>query len=137
MRKILLAFALLCGSAVFADDDRPIALDLLPNKARTFLSEHFDSRLVQLRREADDDSYEALLADGTKIEFDKRGRWTEVEGRKIPVKALPEKVAAYLRQYHPKAVIKNVSREGKYYEVEFSNGREITLDKKGRLKRND
>lgn len=59
-----------------------VSLDRLPRESRDFLSHHFHDSVVErvMQEYSGARGYEVSLADGTDIEFDARGDWTEVDG---------------------------------------------------------
>ena len=62
----------------------------LPATAREFIATHFpDTRiaLIKIDREGGrTDSYDVLLENGSDLEFDRRGQWTEIEAERPVVK---------------------------------------------------
>ena len=65
-----------------ADDDKPVTVDQLPQKAQTFIKQYFADKQVSLaKQERDffDKSYEVMFVNGEKVEFDKNGEWKDVD----------------------------------------------------------
>ena len=60
----------------------------LPATAREFIATHFpDTRiaLIKIDREGGRaDSYDVLLENGSDLEFDRRGQWTEIDAERTP-----------------------------------------------------
>lgn len=84
MKKFWIALlgAGLFATAVFADGDEvPVRMHELPDAARTLVDKYFrDIEVTSAMMEKGmAPSYEVKLADGTKIDFDARGEWTDVE----------------------------------------------------------
>ena len=69
-----------------AGNDKPIAINALPVKAQTLLSNHFNNQKVMLatiETGVINKSYDVVLQNGTKLEFDKKGNLTEI-GLSLP-----------------------------------------------------
>ena len=73
MKKILalLVCLLIISISVRADDDRPVRFDQLPVKAQAYVKKYFPQEKV-VKIEKEDRGYEAKLANGMKLEFDKK-----------------------------------------------------------------
>ena len=85
MMKILMiaiCCILSCNMAANAGNDKPIAVNALPVKAQTLLSTHFNNQKVMLatiETGVINKSYDVVLQNGTKLEFDKKGNLTEID----------------------------------------------------------
>lgn len=117
-----------------ADNAKPIAFNQLPTQAQKFVKQYFaNSKVVvtTLENEILDKSYDVALDNGTKLEFNKKGEWTEVSCTSgcVPCQVIPQGVATYLETNFPKAEIKKIERDNGRYEVELRNGTEITFNK--------
>ena len=79
--------------------------------------------------------YEVVLNDGTQIDFSSSGEWQEVAVRNgsVPAELIPEGVTRYLSQHYPDMEVRRVDRDRRTFEVELSNGLELTFDKHCRL----
>ena len=65
-----------------ADDDKPITVEQLPQKAQQFIKQYFADKtvtLAKMERDFMDKSYEVLFSNGEKVEFDKNGEWKDVD----------------------------------------------------------
>ena len=83
MKKLLLLFVCLftLQTIARADDDKPIQVSQMPQKAQQFIKQHFaGSNIAMAKVESDflQKSYDVIFTDGNKVEFDKKGNWTEV-----------------------------------------------------------
>ena len=75
-----------------ADDDKPITVEQLPQKAQQFIKQYFADKtvtLAKMERDFMDKSYEVLFSNGEKVEFDKNGEWKDVDCKQSVVPALP------------------------------------------------
>ena len=92
MKKIFLSIACVFAlvTTACADNYQPINLTQLPEKAQTFLSTYFpDSKISLIRKETDvlELSYDVIFTNGSKVEFDRKGNWTEVDCLTHPLPA--------------------------------------------------
>ncbi len=132
MKKLLLLIVCLFSFSAmsFADNDRPISFNQLPEKAKVFIKKHFQATEVQ-KTLSDDDSYEVRLKGGMKVEFEKSGRWKDVESRKRPVPdaLVPSKLMKEaLATFGPKVKVLEVSRDHDEIEIKLSNGKEMKMN---------
>lgn len=77
----LLGAGLFATAAFAGGDEVPVRMHELPDAAKTLVKKYFhDIEVVSATMEKGvAPSYEVKLADGTKIDFDARGEWTDVE----------------------------------------------------------
>lgn len=135
MKKILLFFVCLFAFSTmsFADEDKPISFNQLPQKAQVFIKNHFRFADVQkVYMDEDGDDYEVRMNGGVKIEFGKGGRWKEIETnrRGLPSGVVPERIMNKIRkQYGPKVRVMEISRDDDEIEVKLSNGKELNFDR--------
>ena len=125
-----------CTSAsALIDNDKPITLNDLPQSALTTITQNFVKRnvtLTVLETDLLDKSYNVYFKNGDKVEFDRKGNWTEVvcktEG--VPAALVPQAITDYVKSNHPDTKIVKIERENNTYEVNLSNGIEYTFNKK-------
>ena len=84
MRILIIAICCMMSFSFVAnaDNDKPINVKELPAKAQTLLSKHFKGQKVMLATIESgvlSRSYDVVLRNGTKLEFDKKGNLPEVE----------------------------------------------------------
>ena len=118
-----------------ADNNKPIPFEQLPQAAQQFVKTHFaDVKVTVTTIESGllEKSYDVILDDGTKVEFDRNGEWTEISCRtsNVPTKVVPQKISAYLQTTFPKNAVKKIERDNGRYEVELQSGAEVTFNKK-------
>ena len=135
MKKFILMIlsVLLFQNISYADSERVISADKLPIAAQKFLKTHFAEQSITYAKVDGymfDIDYEVRLADGTKIDFDSRGNWTSVERKAaaLPEKLVPTKIAEYVAKYYTGTKVVKIERNKRSYEVELSNGLELTFD---------
>ena len=83
MKKLfLLLVSVFTLQFVSADNDKPITFAQLPAEAQQFVKQNFgDAKVAFVKKESEifDTSYDLMFVNGDKIEFDKKGAWTEVK----------------------------------------------------------
>lgn len=136
MKKLM--FLLACVFTfqfAFADDDKAIAFEQLPEKAQAFVKQHFpEGKVAMVKMEAEwfDTSYEVMFNNGDRIEFNKKGEWTEVKCSTtgVPEAIIPEKIKEYVKANYPEAKVLRVEKDKYGYEIKLSNHWEIKFDTK-------
>ncbi len=141
MKKFMILTSLLLVvsiSTACADDEKTIDFTKLPNVAQQFISTHFPQDDVT-HVTSDKDDYEVRLSNGTKIEFQKNGEWSDVDCTPNPVPAsiVPEAIATYVTQNYPNAHIVQIDRDKRDYEIDLSNGLDLVFDLNGNFIRID
>ena len=133
-----LMIVICCAMASFmpahADNNKPIKVTDLPVWAQTVLSQHFNGQKVSfatIESGLIDKSYDVVLQNGTKIEFDKKGNVTEIDCKQgtVPVKLIPQAICAYLQNNQAGQTVRKIELNKNEYEVELSNGLDITFNK--------
>lgn len=115
--------------------DKVVRLSDLPQAAQELLSTHFaDNKPTMVLLDSDGlrTNYDVVLSDGTKIEFDKKGEWNEIDGKPqaVPTSLIPDPITTYVRQNFADVRIMQIERVRKGYEVTLSNGLELRFNKK-------
>ena len=138
MKKIVFLFISLFAMnfVALAGNDKPIQVSEMPKAAQLFIKNHFaDLSVAMAKVETDflDKNYDVVFTNGNKVEFDKKGNWTNVdcEHTQVPVAILPEAIRQYVAKNYPDAkVLKIEVTVRKGYDVELSNGFELEFDKR-------
>ena len=138
MKKFVFLFISLFAMnlVALAGNDKPIQVSEMPKVAQLFIKNHFaDLSVAMAKVETDflDKNYDVVFTNGNKVEFDKKGNWTNVdcEHTQVPVAILPEAIRQYVTQNYPDAkVLKIEVTDRKGYDVELSNGFELEFDKR-------
>ncbi len=134
----ILVCVLTLVTTIKADNYQPITRSQLPQKAQTFLSTYFpDSKISLTRKEIDvtELNYDVIFTDGSKVEFDRRGYWTEVDcvNHPLPEGIVPAEIANYINAHYPGAKVVKIERDYREYEVKLNNRVELTFNKKQQL----
>ena len=136
IRKVFISMAILFGAltTVLADDDKPVTIDQLPTKAKSFITEYFSNEKVALAKEEKDfwnSTFEVIFVNGNKLEFDNKGNWTEVNCKysSVPGKVVPSAIMSYIKKNYPDCKVLTIEIEKNRTEVKLSNRVEVTFNK--------
>lgn len=134
-----LALLLVCifafNFAAQANDDKPIKVDQLPQTSQQFIKKHFAGKSIAIAKMESgilEKSYDVIFTNGDKLEFDRKGQWTDVDCKysEVPASIVPKQIADYVKQNHKGVKILKLERERNRHDVDLSNGWELTFDKK-------
>ena len=141
MKKfILLALTALVGATVIAcADEKPISFSKLPEKAQTFVTEHFKTNVSLVRKDVFPTEYEVIFVNGDKIKFDSRGEWEEIECRQaaVPAAAVPAEIRSWLETNYPQQFIISIERDKRSWEIELDNRLDFKFNSRFQLLRID
>ena len=123
-----------CNMAANAGNDKPIYVNALPAKAQTLLNNHFNSQKVMLATIESgvvSRNYDVVLQNGTKLEFDKKGNLTEINCKQgiVPALLIPQTIKNYLKDNYAGQSVKKIEMNKNEYEVELTNGLDLTFNK--------
>ena len=123
-----------CNMAANAGNGKPISVDALPAKAQTLINNHFNGQKVMLATIESgvvSRSYDVVLKNGTKLEFDKRGNLTEIDCKQgiVPDQLIPQAITNYLKENYEGQSVRKIEINRKEYEVELTNGLDLTFNK--------
>ena len=123
-----------CNMVANAGNDKPISVNALPVKAQTLLSNHFNGQKVMLATIESgvvSRSYDVVLHNGTKLEFDKKGNFTEIDCKQgiVPAQLIPQAIKNYLKDNYAGQSVKKIEINKNEYEVELANGLDLTFNK--------
>ena len=132
MKKLLVILMSFIALGAFVSCDRVVSPEKLPAQAKQFLAAHFNGvEVLSVRK--DGGQYDAVLFDGTELEFTRGGKWIKVDCGMNPLPAgiLPASTAQYLTSKFPMNFATQVKYEQKRYEVELDNDLDLVFDKNG------
>ena len=123
-----------CNMVANAGNDKTISVNALPAKAQTLLSQHFNGQKVMLATIESgvvSRSYDVVLQNGTKLEFDKKGNLTEIDCKQatVPDQLIPQAIKNYLMANYAGQSVKKIEINKNEYEVELANGLDLTFNK--------
>ena len=140
MKKLLLSIVCLClfNVSVFADDDKPTTVAQMPQAAQQFISKYFSGKKVSLAKVDNgilDKSYDVIFTNGDKVEFDRKGNWTDVDCKYsvVPVGIVPTEIVKSVKSKYPDAKIIQIERDNRHYDVDLSNRWELKYNKQFKL----
>ncbi|MGH2622299.1 MAG: PepSY-like domain-containing protein [Sphingobacterium sp.] len=123
--------------------EKAITMAEMPQNAQEFVKKYYDVKSVSYVTLEDEffssKEYKVAFADGTKLEFDSKGQWTDVDaGRQaVPAGIVPQNIGDYVNQSFPNNKIVQISRSSRKYEVELTSGLDLDFDRKGNFIRID
>lgn len=136
MRIVMIAIFCMMSFNIVANagNDKPINVNELPAKAQTLLSKHFKGQKVMLATIESgvvSRSYDVVLRNGTKLEFDKKGNLTEIDCKQgiVPSQLIPQPIKNYLKKNYRGEAVRKIELNKKEYEVELTNGIDLTFNK--------
>lgn len=136
MRILMIAICCMMSFNIVANagNDKPINVKELPVKAHTLLSKHFKGQKVMLATIESgvvSRSYDVVLRNGTKLEFDKKGNLTEIDCKQsiVPSQLIPQPIKNYLKENYRGEAVRKIEWNKKEYEVELTNGIDLTFNK--------
>ena len=136
MKKIFFALACVFTLVTNACADNYQVIDnvQLPEKAQTFLSTYFPEAKISLARKEIDVMelhFDVVLTDGSKVEFDRKGNWTEVDclTNPLPDGIVPDGINKVVNTQYPEAKVIKIERDHREIDVKLSNRVELTFNK--------
>ena len=142
MKKLILAALAVFALGTFtvrADNGKAVSFEQLPQSAQQFVKKYFGKEKVALVKEERNflgtEEYDVMFLSNIKVEFDKSGEWKEVDCNHtaVPEGIVPVQIAAKAKELYPQAIILEISRDSREYEVKLSNRMELTFDLKFNL----
>lgn len=122
----------------FADIEKPVTFEQLPAAAQQTIKQHFADRKIALAKmeyEVLGKTYDVIFTNGDKIEFDSKGQWTDIHCKfsQVPDALIPAPIATYVKNNYPQTVIIDIERDRRTYDIDLSNGLELTFTKSFKL----
>lgn len=139
-KSIMAVICLIAGTVTtFADNGTPVKVSQLPTEAQQTIKSHFADKKVAMANEEGFiyKEYKVIFTTGEKIEFDRKGKWTEINCRRnaVPAKLVPAKIASYVKTNMAGKKIVKMERDISKgtYEVELEDDTEIKFNKNGNV----
>ena len=110
----------------------------LPATAQEFVKTYFGDYKIQYvfcDKEFIDIDYKLRFEDGTEIEFNSKGEWTNVSGEQkcIPTGFILKEITDYVATYHNDMCITDIERDFNRITVELNDTLEIEFSSKGKF----
>ena len=134
---------LLTVSAMCARDRVSRDVNLLPTEARELIKNHFAEASISYLKVDKNlfrvEGYDVRLTDGTELDFNSKGQWTEIEAEKnaVPASLIPDVIKKYMKQNYNGQHVKKIKHNRRGYELKLSNGLEVEFDNMGNFLRLD
>ena len=145
--KKYLKFSMVAAVAMMATtvqaQTEALQVNALPQPAQQFISKYYDINSVSHALVEDEffssKEYKVVLTDGTELEFDSKGNWTDIDGelKPVPEAIIPDKIRQYVHKTFPNNKIVQISRSSRKYEVELTSGIDLDFDSKANFIRID
>lgn len=134
---LTLAIILLFGANVFAQNGMT-KLEQLPAKAQEFVKTYFSDYKVSYvfaDKEFADTEYKIRFENGTEIDFNAKGEWTDVSSKNncIPTGFILKDITNYVEMNHNGMCITDIEREFNRIKIELNDSLEIEFNSKGKL----
>ena len=123
---------------VEADNYRMISPEELPREAQELLMGHFaatDISYAAAERSLFEREYKVFLADGTTIEFDRSGKWSDIDCPKseVPRVLVPKMIREVIDVQYSGQEIEQIELTKQGYDVELRGGVELKFNKQLKL----
>ncbi len=133
--KILCLVSMAMGISLnaSADTEKAITFEQLPAQAQQIIKSNFTEKklaLVKVETDLMGKDYDVVFTDGTKIEFDGNGKWTNIDCNfsAVPSALVPEAILTKVKELYPDATVNEIEREKRGFDVKLSNGMELKFD---------
>ena len=139
MKKQFLTLAAILFFSIVAFAQNGITkFEQLPAQAQEFVKTYFNDYKVSYilsDREFANVDYKIRFEDGTEIEFNAKGEWTDVSGKQncIPTGFILNEITDYVGLYHKDMCITDIEKEFNRITIELNNNLEIEFNSKGKL----
>ncbi len=108
MKSISILVILLLTLLTSCHKEETIAASKLPSEIRHYVSVHFpENKIIHcvVEKEFFQKSYDLILDEGFKLEFDGKNNVTDIDGHtKLPDSVIPEKIRAYVTANYPDTI---------------------------------
>lgn len=134
---LILAAALFLSISAFAQNNVK-QFNQLPATAQEFVKTYFNDYTIQYifsDKEFADVDYKIRFEDGTEIEFNAKGEWTDVSSKQncIPTGFILKEITDYVEMNHKNMCITDIEREFNRITIELNDSLEIEFNNKGKL----
>ncbi|WP_430613214.1 PepSY-like domain-containing protein [Flavobacterium sp. JP2137] len=145
MKNLVLSVAAVCllsftGVSCSSDDNNTTETTIptsdLPTPTKSFLDTYYlDATIIRIKMNirSVDEYYEVYLSNGTEIDFDQAGNWTEVDGnhQAIPTGFIHPSIVSYVATNYPTTAIESIDKKAYGFDVDLLNNSELRFDLQG------
>ncbi|MCZ2084189.1 MAG: PepSY-like domain-containing protein [Flavobacteriales bacterium] len=141
IKTLFASLILIFASFSVNAQDRIITENKLPKEIKTYIKKHFPNNTI-IQASIDKDlmskSYDVILKENIKLEFDSKNRIKEIEGNsKLPKSVIPNQILKYVQINYPKNFITDWELDNNNQKVELENGISLEFNMKGEFLRVD
>lgn len=141
IKTLFASLILIFASFSVNAQDRIITENKLPKEIKTYIKKHFPTNTI-IQASIDKDlmskSYDVILKENIKLEFDSKNRIKEIEGNsKLPDSVIPNQILKYVQINYPKNFITDWELDNNNQKVELENGISLEFNMKGEFLRAD
>lgn len=141
MKKLLatLIAIILVSATAMARDVVSRNVKDLPAAAQTTLAKNFPKQKVNHikidKKTFGGADYDVILSNGTEIDFDSDGNWTEVDcgSQAVPSAFVLKAISDYVSKNFKGQKIVAVEKNSRSYEIELLNGTDLKFDRSGKF----
>ena len=111
------------------------ASDVLPGECKKLGAVHVPLTVRFGDKEFADVDYKVRFEDGTEIEFNAKGEWTDVSGNRncIPTGFILKEITNFVEKNHKDLCITDIERDFNRFTVELNGHLEIEFNNKGKF----
>ncbi len=133
VKTAFLTSIIILSGCTYSSKEKPIPLEQLPTEAQQVINTHFARQkvaLIKLENEFADKEYDVTFTNGNKLEFDKKGNWTEVDCKntQVPPSLIPEPIGKYLLENYPQEKVLEMSKDRRGYDLDLTNRLELKFN---------
>lgn len=134
MKRIILILAAMAMFSTVSKADKPLSFDKLPIPAQEYVKSSVPDLTISTVKK-DGSEFDVVFADGTKISFDKKGQCLKAKNKiqTIDRRLIPALIREKVEVLYNGVIYEKIEFKSKGYEVELSNGVELTFDKNYKL----
>ena len=134
---LTLALAIILSTTAFAQNGMT-KFEQLPTTAQEFVKTYFKDYTIKYifcDKEFADVDYKVLFEDGTEIEFNAKGEWTDVSSKNkcIPTDFILSEITSFVKANHKDMCITDIEREFNRITVELNDILELEFNSKGKF----
>ena len=135
MKSISILVILLMTLLSSCHKEETISASKLPSEIRHYVSTHFpENKIIHsvVEKEFFQKSYDLILDEGFKLEFDGKNNVTDIDGHtKLPDSVIPEKIRAYVTANYPDTDIVDWELDDKKQQIKLNIGLELEFTMNG------
>ncbi len=133
LKYMMTALLLILVSTACTGQDKSITVNELPAPAQEMIKKHFSNEKITIVLKDKDGlrvSYDVMFNNGTKVEFNSKGEWAEIDTKPqaVPQALVPSAITDYAKKNYPDARIVQIEHDKRGYEINLSNGLEIRFN---------